>query len=118
MKLGLSPDEIIEDAIRKRVRRAQPGAVTAAAKAGMNAISWDVFCAQGIPRGNTIWYAWGLMDERESVAYPDGGMVSYEYDGNRRLTRATAGADVTEYSYNSAGLLVSARLPNKQSTVY
>jgi len=53
-----------------------------------------------------LQYAYDAVGHLVSLTYPDGKLVSYEYDAADRLAR------VTEYAYDGNGRLISVLRPN------
>lgn len=63
-------------------------------------------------KGREFAYTWGAMGEQESIIYPDGKKVSYEYDEFSRITRLVDDENEIQYSYNENGLLAEKNFSN------
>lgn len=73
------------------------------------------------PFGQTISNAYNLAGQRTQLTYPDGKTVQFGYDGNRRVTNATAsafGLSTATYRYDSRNNLTNASLPGGLSAAY
>ena len=56
-------------------------------------------------KGREVSYQWGKSGERKSLNYPDGRIVSYEYDKLLRLSRLADEKREIHYSYDENGYL-------------
>lgn len=69
-------------------------------------------------RGQTTSYQWGIMGEMETLLYPNGKKVFYEYDDLSRLTKLTDGMQEIRYQYNEDGRLCEKILPDGITSSY
>ena len=65
----------------------------------------------------TIRYTWGTGNVRDSVIYPDGKEVKYQYDKFLRLQKVTNSEEV-DYYYNDYGQLARKQYSNELFTLY
>jgi RHS repeat-associated protein len=88
---------------------------------GTTNYSYDVFdrlLSVAGPAGATQ-YAYDAVGNRTSLTYPNGKVVSYQYDALNRLSHVTDWAGkVTAYAYDAAGNLAGTTFPNGASSSY
>jgi len=66
-----------------------------------------------------IDYTWTATGQKESIKYPDGSQVFYQYDKLGRMTQVEdALGKITNYQYDSMGNVLKRVLPNGSSTQY
>ena len=66
----------------------------------------------------TIRYTWGSGDVRESIIYPDGKEVKYQYDEFLRLEKVIDGSMETNYNYDRFGRLIEKKYHHDLRTKY
>ncbi|MFC4767438.1 hypothetical protein, partial [Effusibacillus consociatus] len=57
-------------------------------------------------------YSYTSTSKRESIKYPDGKQVAYEFDRMDRMVKANTWMGSATYKYNEVGDLVESILPN------
>lgn len=70
------------------------------------------------PNGKVLSYGYGPSGERNSVVYPDGNRITYEYDEALRLKQVVSGIGTINYTYNDKGQLIEKVFPNDIKTKY
>ena len=69
-------------------------------------------------KGREVSYQWGKLGERKALTYPDGQIVSYEYDELIRLSSLRDGEREIQYSYDENGYLSKKIFSNGIVTSY
>ena len=65
-----------------------------------------------------VSYAWGVKGEKRSVTYPEGKVVTYDYDDLMRLSQIDDGVNKVSYKYNKRSQLSEKIFQNGTGTVY
>ena len=68
--------------------------------------------------GEEVSYRYGKNGERLKTLYPDGSIVSYEYDKYLRLTGLTSGNKRVDYTYDKEGRLIRKDMSDDVSSIY
>ena len=66
----------------------------------------------------TVAYEYGATGERTKLVYPDGKVVSYNYDDKLQLSSVIGNGEETTYAYDEIGRLVSKNFANGVSQAY
>jgi YD repeat-containing protein len=69
-------------------------------------------------KDKTVNYTWGVLGEKRSVTYPDGKVVTYDYDEFYRLSQVDDEINKVAYQYNSHCLLSQKAFHNDVKTTY
>lgn len=67
--------------------------------------------AEVAPDGRRTSYAYRSDNLVSTITLQDNSTIAYLYDNNKRLTRETAGSEVTTFSYNAVNQMLSASGP-------
>lgn len=70
------------------------------------------------PRGKTVGYEWGSMNEKQRLVYPDGKEASYNYNEKGQLEALTTPGGTIRYTYDTMGRLKEKAFPNGITTEY
>ncbi|WP_026654100.1 DUF6531 domain-containing protein [Butyrivibrio sp. AE3003] len=69
-------------------------------------------------KNRTVSYEYGATGERTKLTYPDGRVVSYNYDDKLQLSSVIGNGEETTYAYDEIGRLVSKNFANGVSQAY
>ncbi len=69
-------------------------------------------------KNRTVAYEYGATGERTKLVYPDGKVVSYNYDDKLQLSSVIGNGEETTYAYDEIGRLVSKNFANGVSQAY
>ena len=68
--------------------------------------------------GNELLYNYDEIGRLKTITYPDGKVVTYEYNNDDQLIKIVFNGNVTTYEYNTLGKLVKVTYPNDFYTTY
>ena len=84
------------------------------AKGSVTRFEYDTFgrhTAEVAPDLRRTSYTYRADNLLSTITWPDNTAISYLYDNNKRVTRETAGGEVTNFTYNAVNQLIDATGP-------